>query len=273
MTNSDSITPVYRTGYVEPVIELLRSHTAEANVPLLLPYVRPGLRVLDFGCGLGSVSVGLAKAAAPGEMHGVGENPTNVEEARDRARAAGQDNAVFHLTNLTSLPFEDDFFDVVNSHNILMYIPDTRAALAEVKRVLKPGGIIGCRELICYASFIHPNLGVMQEVWEVFADLVAFDEGHPYMVKDLKNVIPDAGFENIRVGAAFETYSTPKQIAFMHSLITGWFLSPEHMEIGAKYGTSTPQIWERLGAAANRWKDAPDAIFGFAWGESVANKP
>ena len=273
MTNPDSITPIYRTGYVDPVIHLLRSYTAEANVPLLLPYVRPGLRVLDFGCSVGSISTGLAKAAAPGEMHGVGDNPVNVEEARARARAAGQDNAVFHITSLTDLPFEDGFFDVANCHNILMYIPDTRAALAEVKRVLKPGGIIGCREIICDSSFIYPNLGVLQAVWDVFAGLVAFDDGHPHMGKDLKNDILDAGFENIRVSASFETYSTPEQIAFMHYIIKAWFLSPELMEVGVKYGVSTPQIWERIRAAADRWKDAPEAIFAFAWGEAVANKP
>ena len=273
MTSPDSVTPIYRTGYIEPVVHLLRSYTAERNVPFLLPYVRPGLRVLDFGCGLGSISMGLAKAAAPGELHGVGDNPTNVEEARARARAAGQDNAVFHITNLTALPFEDSSFDVANCHNILMFIPDTGAALAEVMRVLKPGGIIGCREMILDASFIHPDLGVLQTVWEVFANLVAFDDGHPRMGKDLKNDILDAGFENIRVGASFDTYSTPEQIAFMHSLITGWFLSPEVMEVGSKYGVSTPQIWERIRAAADRWKDDPGATLAIAWGEAVANKP
>ena len=273
MTSPDYITPIYRTGYVEPVVHLLRSYNAETNIPSLLPYVRPGLRVLDFGCGLGSISMGLAKAAAPGEMHGVGDNPPHIEEARTNARAAGQDNAVFHVANLMELPFEDSFFDVANYYNILMFIPDTRAALAEVMRVLKPGGIIGCREMIPDASFIHPNLGVMQTVWDVFSNFVAFDDGHPQEGKNLKNDILDAGFENIRVSASFDTYSTPEQIAFMHSLITGWFLSPEVMEIGSKYGVSTTQIWERIRAAADRWKDAPEATLGIAWGEAVANKP
>ena len=273
MTTPHSVTPIYRTGYVEPVAHLLRSYTAEANVPFLLPYVRPGLRVLDFGCGLGSISMGLAKAAAPGEMHGVGENPPNVEEARAHARAAGQDNAVFHVANLMELSFEDGSFDVANCHNILMFIPDTCAALAEVMRVPKPGGIIGCREMILDASFIHPNSGVLQTIWEVFANLGALDDGHPRMGKDLKNDILDAGFENIWVGASFDTYSTPEQVAFMHFLITGWFLSSEVMEIGSKYGVSTPRIWERIRAAADRWKDAPEATLAIGWGEAVANKP
>ena len=97
--------------------------------------------------------------------------------------------------------------------------------------------------------------------------------GIPRWGRGLKNDILEAGFENIRVGASFDTYSAPEQIAFIHSLITGWFLSPEVEEVSAKYGVSTPQIWERIRAAVGQWKDAPDALFAIAWGEAVANKP
>ena len=217
--------------------------------------------------------MGLAKAAAPGEMHGVGEEREHIELARAYAQATGQDNAVFHAASLTDLPFEDGFFNVANCHNILMYVPDTRAALAEVKRVLKPGGIIGCREMICDSCFSYPESEVLEKSWDVFAGLVAFDDGHPQIGKELKSHLVEAGFENVRVSASFETYSAPEQIAFIHSFVTGWFLSPEVMEVDVKYGVSTPQMWERIRAEINRWKDAPEAIAAFAWGEAVANKP
>ena len=107
----------------------------------------------------------------------------------------------------------------------------------------------------------------------MYAGMVSFDDGHPQMGKRLKNDILDAGFRNIQVGASFDTYSAPRQIAFIHSLIVSWFLSPEVEEVGTMYGVSTPQIWERVRAAVGKWKDAPDAIFAIAWGEAVANKP
>ena len=113
--------------------------TAEASAAYLLPYLRPGLRVLDFGCGPGNISVGLAKAAAPGELHGVDMEESQIELARAVAAAYGRDNTIFHAGDVTNMPFEDDFFDVAHCHNVLMHIPDTGAVLAEVKRVLKPG--------------------------------------------------------------------------------------------------------------------------------------
>ena len=152
-------TPDYTMGFSEEMLEALRRFTAEANAAYLLPYLRPGLRVLDFGCGPGTISVGLAKAVAPGELHDVDMEESQVDLARSTAETNGQDNAIFHVADVTEMPFEDGFFDVAHCHNVLMHIPDTAAALAEVKRVLRLGGIIGCREMICESSFTHPDFG------------------------------------------------------------------------------------------------------------------
>ena len=138
-THQTSATPDYTMGFSEEMLESLRRYTAEASAAYLLPYLRPGLRVLDFGCGPGNISVGLAKAAAPGELHGVDMEESQIELARAVAAAYGRDNTIFHAGDVTNMPFEDDFFDVAHCHNVLMHIPDTGAVLAEVKRVLKPG--------------------------------------------------------------------------------------------------------------------------------------
>ena len=69
-------------GFGMEMLEALRRYTAEANAKHLLPYLRPGLRVLDFGCGPGAISVGLAKVVDPGEMHGVDMEASQIEVAR-----------------------------------------------------------------------------------------------------------------------------------------------------------------------------------------------
>ena len=72
MSNPISSTPDYTMGFSEEMLESLRRFTAEANAAYLLPYMRPGLRILDLGCGPGNVSVGLAKAVdtLPGRVAG-----------------------------------------------------------------------------------------------------------------------------------------------------------------------------------------------------------
>ena len=268
-----SSTPDYTSGYSEEMIEALRRYTAEASAAHLLPYLRPGLRVLDFGCGPGTISVGLAKSVAPGEMHGVDMEESQIDLARSVAEANGQDNAIFHVGDVLDLPFEEGFFDIAHCHNVLMHVPDTAAALAEVKRVLKPGGIIGCREMICGSSFTHPDFDVIRKSWDMFEDLLAADDGHPQMGKDLKTHIVEAGFTNVRISGSFDIHNTSADIAFIYGLANKWFLSPEITEAAIKYGASTQELCDAIANAYDRWKDHPGAVCGLAFGEAVAGKP
>ena len=273
MTHQTSATPDYTMGFSEEMLESLRRYTAESSAAYLLPQLRPGLRVLDFGCGPGTISVGLAKAVAPGEMHGIDMEESQIDVARAVAEAGGHDNATFHVGDVADLPFEDGFFDVAHCHNVLMHIPDTGAVLAEVKRVLRPGGIIACREMICGSSFTHPDFGVIRSAWDMFEDLLSADDGHPQMGRDLKNHIIEAGFTNVRITASFDIYSTPADVAFIYEFANKWFLSPEIVEAAIKYGASTRELCDAISAAYDSWKDHPGAFVGLAFGEVVAGKP
>ena len=73
--------------------------------------------------------MGLAKAVAPGELHGIDREESVIELARSTAAAGGQANANFHVGELTELPFEDNFFDAAHCHTVMLYVPDTQAAL------------------------------------------------------------------------------------------------------------------------------------------------
>ncbi|MCY4107854.1 MAG: methyltransferase domain-containing protein [Chloroflexi bacterium] len=273
MTDLVSGTPDYTMGFSEEMLESLRRYTAEASAAYLLPNLRPGLRVLDFGCGPGTISVGLAKAIDPGELHGVDMEESQIELARSVAQAWRQGNAIFHVGDVLDLPFEDGFFDVAHCHNVLMHIPDTGAVLAEVKRVLKPGGIVACREMICASSFTHPDYGVIRKAWDMFEDLLAADDGHPQIGKDLKGHIVEAGFDNVQITGSFDVYNSPRDVAFIYAFANQWFLSPEITEAAIKYGASTQELCDAIAVAYERWKDHPGALCGLAFGEVVANKP
>ena len=273
MKHQISSTPDYTMGFSEEMLESLRRHTAEASAGYLLPHLRAGLRLLDAGCGPGTISVGLARAVAPGEMHGVDMEESQIDLARSVAKMNGWDNARFHVGDVLALPFEDGYFDVVHCHNVLMHIPDTAAVLAELRRVLKPGGVIGCREMICGSSFTHPDFGVTRRAWDMFEDLLSADDGHPQMGKDLKNHIVQAGFTNVRMTASFDIYDAPADIAFIYAFANKWFLSREIMDAAIKYGASTIELCADVRDAYDRWKDHPGALCGLAFGEAVAISP
>ena len=273
MTHQESGTPDYTMGFSEEFLESLKRVSAETQAGYLLPYLRPGFRLLDVGCGLGAISIGLAKAVAPGEMHGLDMEASQIDMARSNARAYGVDNAIFHVGDAIDLPFEDGSFDVVSYQNVIMHIPDTRKVFDEAKRVLKPGGIIGCREMIVQASFTYPDFGVIRKAWDMFEDLLAADDAHPQMGKELKGHLANAGFSNIKVTLSSDLFSTPPDVDFIYSFVQKWFLSPEITDAAIKYGAATRELCDDISAAYDRWRADPGAVLSVAYGEVVANKP
>ena len=202
----ETSTPDYTMGYTDEFRQLLNRRSAESHAAHLLPHLKPGMRILDMGCGPGTISLGLAKAVEPGELHGVDMEESQVEMARAAAAAGGHDNATFHVGNVTALPFENDSFDVAHCHTLLNHVPDTQVVLAEAKRVLRPGGIISSRELITDSSFIQPTLGNLGRLFPIFRERLEANRGHPQMGIEFKGVLAEAGFSNVQISASFEPF-------------------------------------------------------------------
>ncbi len=273
MAEFESATPDYTMGFSDEFIATLKRYTAVSHAKHLLPYLRPGMRILDFGCGPGTISAGLAARVDPGHLHGVDMEASQVELARTSCKLLSVPNVTFHVADVTDMPFEDDFFEVAHCHALLQHVPDTQAVLAEVKRVMKPGGIISCREMICESSFSHPDFGVMRNAWAMFEDLLAADDGHPQMGKELKEHLLTAGFQNIQASGSFDNYHSAGDVEFIYGVATQWFLSPEIVEAAIQYGASTRELADQVQEAYDKWREHPGAFCGVAYGEAIANKP
>ena len=263
----------YTMGYSEEFLQLLHRRNADRNAAYLLPHLRPGLRVLDFGCGPGTISVGLARAVEPGELHGIDMEESQIDLARAAAEAGGHANTTFHVGDVTDLPFEDDHFDAAHCHAVLMHVPDTAATLSEVKRVLKPGGIVASREVFVESSFLEPGNEDITAAWTTFAKLLAGNGGHPQMGKELKSRFLEAGFSNVQTSASFDFFGTKEDVAFLHAFILDWFYSPRVIEAATKYGLATHEQFDEWRKGLDEWRDQAGACGAFAFGEVIASKP
>ena len=109
--------------------------------PFSLGPVGPGENVVDVGCGAGIDSLIAASMGGPaGRVIGVDMTTAMLAKARRAATEARRDNVDFRESTAEALPVEDGWADVVISNGVLNLMPDKGVGLAEMARVLKPGG-------------------------------------------------------------------------------------------------------------------------------------
>lgn len=117
--------------------------------PLGLHAVRPGETVVDIGCGAGVDSILAARRVGPsGQVVGVDVTAEMVKKATDNAVAAGVSNAEFHQGEADRLPVGDGAADVVISNGVFNLCIDKPKVLAEVYRVLRPGGRLQMADIL-----------------------------------------------------------------------------------------------------------------------------
>jgi ubiquinone/menaquinone biosynthesis C-methylase UbiE len=123
------------TSYLTPdVVEQRRQVIAALAL-------QPDESVLDIGCGPGLLAVEMAAVAGPdGKVEGTDISPSMLALAAARALPADAAPVEFHRAGVDALPFPDDSFDAAVSTQVLEYVEDIPGALAEMRRVLRPGG-------------------------------------------------------------------------------------------------------------------------------------
>lgn len=130
-----------RSGAWEKWADKLAELAARLNEPLLdAAGVSAGLRVLDLASGIGEPAFTAAARVGPdGHVTATDLVPEMLDGARRRAEAIGCENIAFEICGMEDLPFDDASFDAATSRFGIMFVPDVDTALAEIRRVLKPG--------------------------------------------------------------------------------------------------------------------------------------
>lgn len=108
---------------------------------IFLDWVAPpsGLRWLDVGCGNGAFTAHLIRRCGPSEVHGVDPSDAQIDYAKGRTDAS---DAVFWKADAQALPFADGRFDATVMALVIFFVPDPAKAVAEMARVVAPGGLV-----------------------------------------------------------------------------------------------------------------------------------
>ncbi|CAM5272327.1 2-methoxy-6-polyprenyl-1,4-benzoquinol methylase, mitochondrial [Streptomyces cyaneofuscatus] len=172
-------TAVYTHGHHESVLRSHRWRTAANSAGYLLGELRPGMAVLDVGCGPGTITADVAALVAPGRVTAVDTGPGILEQAAAVAAERGLDNVEFAVADVQALDFPDDSFDVVHAHQVLQHVGDPVQALREMRRVCRPGGVVAARDSDYAAMAWYPETPGLAEWQEVYRRVARANGGEP----------------------------------------------------------------------------------------------
>ena len=274
---ADSERPKQREAYVHDYEGALTEHviagrTAEVHASFFLRHLRPGMTLLDCGCGPGTITTGFAPATAPGQVIGIDVAESQVEAAREKAAKLGVANVSFECGDVYNLPFDDGRFDAVFSHAMLEHLRDPLKALAEMRRVLKPGGIAGIRCIDLGGTLIAPDDPALTAAHDNWIRYRQHCGGDPFMGRRLRGLLRDAGYADTIGSASSETWATPKRArAFVPALIDE-FTGPQIAEATIRMGWADQAQLDGATKALRDWGDHPDAFFAVAWCEAIGRK-
>jgi SAM-dependent methyltransferase len=250
---------VYTHGHHESVLRSHKWRTAENSAAFLLPHLTPDAQVLDVGCGPGTIYAGLADRVPRGQVTGIDPSAEVIAQALEVIGDRG--NLAFTTGDVYALDYPDAHFDVVFAHQVLQHIGDPVAALREMRRVTRPGGLVAVRDGDFGGMTWYPELPVMDEWREFYIRVARGNGGEPHAGRRLLAWARQSGFTGITCSSSNWTYATPAERSWWGSLWAERTLKSTFAATATGGGHATPEYLERIAGGWRTWAADEDGWF------------
>ena len=247
---------------------------AEVYAAFLRPYLRPDMVILDCGCGEAAIALGLAQALRDGRIVGVDLDKGSLAIAGGYAVAMECGNLAFVAGDGRQLPFRDASFDAVLCHSVLETVADPAKLVEELRRVTKPGGLVGAAS-VDYGGIIlgggcaeKPQrfYDIRRQLWR------AAGIAEPNMGRRLRGLFQAAQFDRVEAFADYISYGTPDRVRAFALDRAAECRDRAWQALVARHAIASVDELLGLADAWEAWSDDPGAFFAFAWCRVVARR-
>jgi len=262
----------YTHGHAADTLAAHAVRRASDSAAYLLPHLEPGMALLDVGCGPGTITLDLAEAVDPGRVVGLENVEAPLVAARAKAAERGDTTTTWQLGDVRALPFDDDTFDVVHAHQVLQHLGDPVAALREMARVCRPGGLVAARDADYAAMAWHPEVPELDEWRAAYRTLARRNGAEPDAGRRMRAWARAAGLTDAVFSASAWSYTDAEATAWWGETWAGRVREPRFREQAAEIGLGDHDL-ARIAQGWRRWGADPDAWFTITHGELLARLP
>lgn len=259
----------YTHGHHESVLRSHLTRTVENSAAYLIERLRPGVEVLDVGCGPGTITADIAERVAPGTVIGIDNAPEILDTARATARDRGVENVRFEIGDVHAIDAAPETYDVVHAHQVLQHLADPVGALVEMRRVCRPDGVVAARDSDYAAMTWYPLVPALDRWLALYHDVTRSNGAEADAGRRLHSWARAAGFSEVRCSASAWCYATPEQRDWWGGTWAERVVSSRLAEQALERNLATEGELDEIASAFRAWAEADDAWFAVLHAEIV----
>ncbi len=270
---SGSNSEKYTHGHHSSVVAAHAVRRASEAAAFVLPKLKSPMRVLDFGCGPGTISVDLAEHLQPaGSVVGIDGSEAVIDQARAHAADRKTSNIEFEVKSIYESGFESESFDAAYAHQVLQHLSEPVDALKEARRILRPGGFCAVREVDWGASALWPPDDRLSRFLEIYYRVAERNGGDAYAGRRLKQWFEEAGFSDLVVTTSTWTFSDETGLKWWGEQWAERILRSDIAKRAVEYGIATESELNEVSQGWLDWVQSEGAFFAFMQVEVVGVK-
>lgn len=259
----------YTHGHQESVVSAHATRTIANSAAYLSGHLAAGLDLLDVGCGPGSITAEFAARVAPG---GTVLGIDYSAEVIDRAQSVfGDSGATFQTMDLYALDIADDSYDIAHAHQVLQHVSDPVAALREMKRVVRSGGIVAVRDADYAGMHWAPHSPEMDNWMSVYRQVAKANDAEPDAGRFLVKWAREAGFSDVTATVDAWLFASPDRREWWGSTWAERVISSSLAGQAVELGLATPAELEAMSGGWRTWVNDQDGWFVCPHGELICS--